>query len=345
MNPRSSHGSNNQPRVGILVLNWNRPGDSLECLESLRPDLASGLAALVVCDNGSTDDSIPQLLAWSKEQGLQHQDGDWNFALIANGGNLGYAAGNNVGLRFALADGRFDWIWVLNNDTQVAPGALKSLLAKGEADPNLGALGSTLVDYHQRDWVQYAGGCRYQALTSLMRPGLAGTSLSRVLAADETRVRLDYVGGAAMLLRTSALRRVGLFNEVFFLYYEELDLCRRLRQAGYTLGWCRDSLVYHKGGSSTGGRSAVKSEESPLAAYHENLSTLLYTSRHHPFLLPLVAGLRFGGKSLVYLLKGRRHLFRPLSRAYRDFLLGRHARSRNSQTEEARVMALGRLPS
>lgn len=343
MNPRSSHGAN-QPRVCLLVLNWNRAEDSLACLDSLRPDLASGLAALVVCDNGSTDDSIPRLLAWAREQGLQPQGGDWNFALIANGGNLGYAAGNNVGLRFALADGRFDWIWVLNNDTQVAPGALKSLLAKGEADPNLGVIGSTLVDHYQRDLVQYAGGCRYQPLTSLMRPCLAGTPLSQVLATDETRVRLDYVGGAAMLLRTSALRRVGLFNEDFFLYYEEMDLCQRLRQAGYALGWCRESLVYHQGGSSTGGRSTVKGEESQLAAYHENLSTLLYTRRHHPWLLPLVAGLRLAGKSLVYLLKGRRSLFSPLWRAYRDFLLGRSARSRDPQAGEPRVMALGRLP-
>lgn len=294
--------------------------------------------AVVVCDNGSNDDSVEQVLAWAGEYfDLKEGSGEGDFWLIQTGANLGYAGGNNVGIRFALEQG-FEFIWILNNDTAPAEHALEALLACARGAPQVGIFGSTVVDYYQPNRVQMAGGCRYYPLTTIMQPVHGGRDLNAVLAAPES-VELAYVSGAAMFCRAEVFRRVGLLDERFFLYYEELDLARRARRVGFELGWCKRSLVYHKGGVSTGGRSAVNRKESWLSNYHENLSTLLYTRKYYPYLLPLAAVFRFGGKTLVYLARARLDLCSALLKAYWDATFGRSSVRR----PQPRVLASGVL--
>jgi len=324
-------------RVCAVVLNWNRPYDTQECLESLLPMIRQRRLALVVCDNASEDDSIDRIRNWadrhfqlvtaspdsSSSAGLTPPV-DWDFLLVQTGANRGYAGGNNVGIRHALAREKTDFVWILNNDTTVDRRALDALMECAERDSRVGVLGSTITNYHRPNLVQMAGGCRYQPLTSVMRGVYGGRNLADVLDADPDE-RLDYVSGAAMFCRAEMFRKIGLFDERFFLYYEEIDLARRMRAAGYSIAWCKHSIVYHKGGVSTGGRSSANREESWQSAYHENLSTLLYTQKHHFPLLPLVGVLRLLGKSFAYLLGGRMRLLPALMAAYRDAVRGKSA--------------------
>ena len=213
-------------------------------------------------------------------------------------------------------------IWVLNNDTVVDEHALSALLECAGRYPEVGIFGSTLVDYYRPNTVQLAGGCRYHPATTIMSNIWGGRSLNDVLREHGGDIHLDYVSGASMFCRAELFRQVGLLDERFFLYYEEVDLARRARAMGYSLGWCKDAVVYHKGAVSSGGRSPANAKESWRSNYHENLSTLLYTMKHHPRIVPLAASLRFLGKSLVYLMHGRWQLFSALVSAYRDAFTG-----------------------
>ena len=317
------------PMTAVIILNWNRATDTIECLESLLPMVAAGLGTLVCCDNASSDNSIAVLESWGRRHFPElatgaaamasHRQSAGEFVLMRTERNGGYAAGNNAALRYLLSQGRYRFIWLLNNDTVVEADALPKLLAYALRHPRAGAIGSTLVDYYNRESVQCAGGCRYLPALTVMWNVLGGRPLREVLQFQET-VRLDYVHGAAMLLSVPAIAEVGLLNERFFLYYEEADYARRLRARGYELAWRRDSVVYHKGAISTGGRVTGKRRESTLANYHENLSTLLFTRLHYPYLLPMAAGFRLVMKTAVFLLFRRGYLFGPLLGAYRDFM-------------------------
>jgi GT2 family glycosyltransferase len=111
------------------------------------------------------------------------------------------------------------------------------------------------------------------------------------------------------------LKEIGLLNEQYFLYYEEADLAQRVRQHGYTLAWCPQSLVYHAGARSTGHAAT-----SPLVGYHENWSTLRYTADYYLWLLPMAASFRFLGKALSYIIFRRWVLLSAMIQAYKDFL-------------------------
>lgn len=312
--------------VAIVVLNWNRPRDTLECLESLLPQVESGRASLIVCDNGSSDDSEAVLLDWIRQRfkalDARGAPPEATVTLVQTGANVGYGEGNNVGIRQALLQSACRYVWVLNNDTVVGDGALEALVECAEAQPEPQVLGCTLVDYADRGTVQCAGGCLYSPVLTRQRDQWGGRSLASLRDVDRAP-SLDYVCGAAIFVPREVWRRVGLLSSDYFLYYEELDFARRCRDQGVGLGWCRSSVVYHKRGLSTGSRSEQRRQESWLANYHENLSTLRFTARYHPWLLPVAFTVRLVAKLAVLAASGRWSAYAPLLAAYRDFLLGR----------------------
>lgn len=323
------------------MLNWNSWRDTLECLNSLVSLLKGGDVSLIVCDNASVDGSLEKILEWAKQRftaaeiTLFHSPPEIKqeitpFTLIQTGGNLGFAGGNNVGIRYALSSNRFDFIWVLNNDTVVSQNALISLIFCAHEYPKVGIFGSTLLDYYHPDRVQCAGGCRYYPLLTIYKNVLGGKTLAESMAYP-AEPRIDYIYGAAMLFRTQVLREVGLLNEEYFLFYEELDYTQRLRKKGYHIAWCRASLVYHKGSASVGNLREGNKAKRAKANYYENLSTLKYTANFHYPWLWFVVPLRFTLKSLTLLFTGQWFLFRPLLKAYRDFfILRRSHRHRDS---------------
>ncbi len=309
--------------TAIIVLNWNRPDLTLECLDSLRsltlPEDHD--TCIFLCDNASQDDSIARFRGWGRRHFPRAVPPEQaRFLLFRTPANLGYAGGNNAAIRWALKLG-FDYIWLLNNDTWVFPDALEHLLAAARC-AQAGCFGATLLEKEAPEIVQCAGGYRLDPWTTRIRAAHAGRRYADVVSAPEPT--LDYIAGAAMFVPAAVFRQVGLFNESFFLYYEEADFARRLRKAGYRLVWCRGARVLHAGGAS------IPATE--FSHYHENLSTLRYLWQHHRSVFPVAAAFRLLAKGLYLPLDRRSHLLPSLLAAYRDFRPCRH-REQASEAE------------
>lgn len=261
--------------VHVVIVNWNGWRDTIECLGSLSR-LDRGDFRVTVCDNGSEDGSVRRLADW-----LAAHPGP--VAIIELGRNLGFAGGCNVGIAQALADLECRYIWLLNNDTVVAPGALTALAGVMVAEPDVALCGSTLLFYHRPDMVQGLGG-RFNPWTGrsghLGVHGRADALPGRALVES----KLDYVIGASMLARRAVFERLGGLAEDYFLYFEELDLARRLAP-GERQAWAPGSIVYHKEGGSVGTTPSGRLSDTGL--YYLRINLLRFYRRHHPWLLPI----------------------------------------------------------
>lgn len=280
-----------------IVLNWNGWRDTLACVRSLlQAEPPPG--RIIVCDNASTDGSLSSLeaaLRLAASAGLGHAERSSVDAtdvtaaplwLLANGANLGYAGGNNVGLRLALRDPACRYAWILNNDTEVAPDALALALARMAAQPAIGLCGSTLVYAHDRQTVQACGGSAYSRWTGRTRHLGAHGRLAE-LPADPTAVEatMACVVGAAMLVRREWLEAVGPMAEDYFLFFEEIDWATRA--AGrFRLGWAPGSTVFHQEGASIG---TAAGGGSPLSLYFLFRNRVRFAWRfHRPFVLAVL---------------------------------------------------------
>lgn len=244
-----------------------------------------------------------------------------DFALVRAAENRGYAAGANLGLAALEAYPGCDFLWILNNDAAPETDCLAALLTTARTRPEAGVIGAVLVEHDRPDRVQCAGGCRYNPLTTMTAPYYAG--LSRAELAHRPEPALDYVHGASLFLRADVVRALGGLCRDYFLYHEELDLCRRARRAGYGLALAAGAVVRHKGGATLARLRPEARQRLCLANYHENLSAFRYTRAHHPALLPAAVAFRLCGKTAVVLGRGQPFLLRPLFAALRDWLLGR----------------------
>ena len=223
--PRSvSRSSTADALVIAVVLNLNEWRDTVECVESLE-NAGHGRLEAIVVDNGSTDDSVSELR--SRFPGVE---------LIEAGRNAGFAIGNNLGIRRALERGA-DFVWLLNDDTVVEPGALEAMLNVTEREPRAGVIGCVLLENHV-DAVQAWGG-------GTVNPAFG---LATVLTAPADD--LAYISGACMLLPRDVLASVGLLDESFFLFMEDVDLCYRVSEAGWSIAIAPDGFVRHKGNAA-----------------------------------------------------------------------------------------------
>lgn len=327
----------NNPIVTVIILNFGQPGTTIACLQSL-VQLPSPPTTIIVCDNGSSKAGSQAILEWGTKQfGTENTDimdagftgqpaKPVKFVFIQNGANVGFAQGNNPGIRYGLVNGS-DFIWLLNNDTTVHPQALEHLLHCVEEDQSH-ITGSTIVFDDDQTTVQCAGGCSYSPITSIFKPAMGGVAVEEAIKSSDNIPHLDYIYGASLFVQQQVFRKCGLLNEDFFLFYEEIDFCERARKAGFKLGWCRDSIIYHKVSQTIGRPDSADKKKIAFANYHENLSTLLFTRKFYPYLLPLAILFRFFGKLAMISKRGDFYLAWPLLHAYRDFFTGKNQRDK-----------------
>lgn len=218
------------PRVAILVLNWNGLRDTLDCLASLE-HLDYPNYGVVVVDNGSTDGSPSAV-----------RERFPRVSVIENGENLGFAGGNNVGMRHALERG-VDYVLLLNNDTEVAPDFLSLLVEAARTEPQVGIVGPTIYYGEQPAVVWSAGGEIDWRRGTTRMVGLNERDVGQFGVAPR---EMDFVTGCALLVKRAVPERVGLLDERFFAYYEEIEWCVRASRAGFKIVHLPQAKVWHK---------------------------------------------------------------------------------------------------
>lgn len=304
-------------RVAIVVLNWNSWQDTLECLESVfrcdYPDYR-----VIIVDNGSTDGSVERILAWTdgtsaaiSAQGclqkfvtppvpkpvqcrvIDRRTAEQEQAAISSplliitaGGNLGFAGGNNVALRYLARQDDWRYVWLLNNDTVISPDALQALVRRLDESPAAGMCGSLLPYYDRPDiiWAQGGGSLnRWLAKSACIGNGLPlGQGYSR---ADVERL-MKYVAWASLLVTRQFIEEIGLMSEEYFLYYEEPDWAFRGKHH-FGLVYAPESVVYHKVGMCTlKGTQPDSSIDRPEDYIFRN--SLRFTLKFSPWAFPLV---------------------------------------------------------
>jgi GT2 family glycosyltransferase len=283
-------------RVVAVVLSWNGRDDTLAALESLR-----GLPTVVV-DNGSTDGSADAVAA-------RFPDAE----LIRAGVNLGFAAGNNVGIRRALERGA-DWVLLLNNDATVEPGLVEALERAAAARPDAGVLACKVL-FADDDRLWYAGASWDPLLGRSRHEGFGEPDEPGALA-DTARAT-----GAAMAVSRAAIEAAGLLDEELFLYAEDLEWCLRIRAAGFAVVYVPDARVRHRVSAAAGGAG------SPTTLYYETRNVLAVAERHRP----LPRGLRGARRAAVVAPRVLLAARRPASawaavRGWRDYRRGRMGR-------------------
>lgn len=245
-----------QPKVDIILLNYNGYEDTIECIKSLKNISYKNFDVFIV-DNNSTDDSEKKILDYIKD--------DNNITFIQTNENLGFSGGNNVAIKKSL-EKNADYICLLNNDTVVEKDFLEELVNKMEMDKSIGIASGKIMYYDNPSKIWCAGGyiddirsCGYHYGRDEIDDGKF----------DNDKEVTD-LPGCLQLIRPEVFEKVGLYEEKYFLYMEDTDFCYRTSQAGYKLMYISSSKIYHKVSSSTGG------QDSPTHLYYMARNRLLF---------------------------------------------------------------------
>jgi GT2 family glycosyltransferase len=301
-----------QPDVSVIVVSFNTRDVLRECLQTLARESGGVSYETIIVDNASRDGSA----------GMVEQEFP-EATLIRSEINLGFAAANNRG--FAVAKGRY--VVLLNSDAFLCPGALPLAVERMDADPRIGLGGARLIG---RDDSWQPSARMFPSLTNelLMLSGLSAKyphsrlfgRFDRTWADPNESAEVDWVPGAFSIISRRALESAGYFDESFFLYYEEVDLCRRIKAAGYSIWYWPDVVVVHLGGESskTVRHLTMSSAGSQLTLWRMR-SALLYYRKHHGW----------SGAWLAKALETNWHLLRASKNSRRNIIEGQ-AKARDS---------------
>ena len=294
--------------VFISILNFNGKNNTLECVESLRKiDSSDFKLTILVVDNGSIE----------KLNMKSQSFGETKIEVIRNEENLGFSGGHNVGIKYALKNGA-DYVIILNNDTYVDSNSIKELLNAAEKDNKAGILSPKIYfapgfEYHKDRYSKkdlgkvfwYAGGeIDWRNVVGHHR-GVDEVDKGQF---DKT-IEIELATGCCMLVKREVFEKIGMFDEKYFLYYEDADLCMRAKNNGFKIMYVPQSVIWHKNAVSAGGSG------SKLQDYYITRSRLIFGTKY----APVRAKLALLRESFRLLLVGRFWQ----KRAVLDFYLGR----------------------
>lgn len=253
-----------KPSVAIIIINWNSYDYTYDCINSLGK-IHYDSAEIILVDNASTDDSVTR---------LRQKFPSIHFVL--NEENLGFTGGNNVGIEYALQN-EYDYLLLLNNDTFVQPDFLSVLINSIDGKPEFAAAQPKIFYNHDRGMLWHAGGMYFRVIS---RPWVVGYR-KRDKARFNKKKEVDWITGCAFLVKAQVVREVGLTSDLFFYgCYDDVEWSLRMRDAGYKLLYCPESVIYHA--VTVSSKSDNPGNEGFLKPYFHYL-----VSRNHWFLLRL----------------------------------------------------------
>jgi GT2 family glycosyltransferase len=226
------------PTVAVVVLTWNGKALTLDCLGSLAQVRYRNLEVIVV-DNASTDGTA---------EAVSQQFGE-KVRVVVNEHNLGFAGGNNIGIRHAL-DGGADYVTLLNNDTTVDKAFIDALVEVFSQYPRTGIAGPKIYYETPPDQIWFAGGKISLSRGVAQHIGIRETDRGQFDAVRE----VDYITGCTLMAHRKVFENVGILDDSYRAYYEDADFCMRARRAGYEIRYTPHALVWHKISASTGGQ-------------------------------------------------------------------------------------------
>ena len=282
----------NKPAITGIILNWNGAQDTLACLESLT-DVSYPHFAILIVDNGSTDDSVKVI-----------QTAFPDIELVETGENLGFAGGNNVGLRHALAMNA-DYALLLNNDTVVDPDFIEQLVTVAQENDRIGVVGPTIYYHSRPNTIWSAGGAIDWRRGWTWMVGLDEQDKGQF---GSTPRPVDFVTGCALMISRRALESAGLLDERFFMYYEETEWCVRVARAGFEIRHVPTARIWHKIAPQA---QAV----SPFVHYYMTRNRLLFLKATNAGLMPrLYTLIEYSRTLLSWSLRPRWRVMRGLRR-------------------------------
>lgn len=291
------------PSVAIILVNWNGLEFTQACLASLRKVDYLNFKVILV-DNGSEN-----------QEGLKIHQAFPEIHLIQNKKNLGFAGGNNTGIRFALEQG-YSHFLLLNNDTEVRPDFLDEMMLKFLQNPNLGIVQPIIVFLHDHKIIWSAGGKFIPWL------GRAVTLGDHEPIADysNSNQELDWATGCCFLITREAILKSGLLNDTYFTYFEDVEWSLRVKKAGFGIGLAEKALVYHEAGASSKKKHAEGTLSPRVFYYHVRNQIFLLRQMQIPFGFAYHIS-RFVIWVAYFLVRGRFYKLKSVLLGIRDGLL------------------------
>ncbi|MGL4992295.1 MAG: glycosyltransferase family 2 protein [Sarcina sp.] len=229
---------NNINRVSVIILNYNNYEDTIECIDSFLKNIEENIFDIVIVDNNSTNESINYL--------NNKYENNPRVNIIVSKKNDGYANGNNVGVKFALANFNNKYICILNNDTIIQNNFLRSLINRMDKEINIGIISPMLCEYYDEKIVQSTGG-----IIDLKRGRIDAINHGKhINEVEKIDIECDYVGGACLLVRSNIFTEAGFIPEDYFLFFEETEWCIKVKKLGYKIICDTNNFIVHKGSAS-----------------------------------------------------------------------------------------------
>lgn len=272
-----------------IILNWNCAKDTMEAVDSvIASETVSDSIDIFLVDNGSTDDSAIVLEKYFSQKCYEvievkrledvkiDRKGTKKIFFYKSKENLGFTGGNNVGFRFALMHG-YDFVFLLNADATVDKDCIMTC-GKCLAQPEIGIVGPKIYyyDYYgKRDVITFAGGIIDKKTGKVTRLG------KNQIANDkrfDKNYQVDYIEGSALMVKTHVLEKIGFFDESYYLYWEDTDLCARAREKGYKVIYVGNAIAWHKDKPNVGDKIT------PKYIYYITRNRLLWAKKHSSFL-------------------------------------------------------------
>lgn len=235
------------PQVSIIVLNWNGLGYTIKCLDSLRKITYPNYEVIVV-DNGSDKDEAFILKKMYKDY----------IKTIRCENNIGFAGGNNLGIREVYENKKSKYVLLLSNDTKVEPNFLGEMIKDAENDSNIGIVGPKILN---PDYSLQLSCWKYHSYLNVFAKSFLGVSCFYKyysIKKNKEKKEVDVILGACLLFEKEVLKKVGLLDEKIYLYSEETDICYRAKKYGYKIIYCPNSKIIHYGGQGT--KNMLKSD-------------------------------------------------------------------------------------